>query len=284
MVEQRRIAELEALLVSESKLRKAAEVALQRAQAHGSLGSVPPVKFDEHLPVELVDRAGRLEVVGTLAAGIAHDFNNVLSAVTTAMEIICRTSNEPRTRMLAIQSQEAAARAARLVSRLLHVARGTNADEEVKRIDVSKLVNDPKEFLQVALGSEVKLEISASLKAAVAINPHQFEVALLNLAVNSKAAMPRGGTFRVNVSRCQATGDEVGRYVLIEVRDSGVGMDEETVGRARMPFFTTKRNGEGTGLGLSMVDATVREAGGFMEIKSLVGKGTVVGLFLPEVE
>jgi signal transduction histidine kinase len=227
----------------------------------------------------------KMESLGQLTGGVAHDFNNLLMAVLGNLGLLKkRLGDNPSLVRLIDGAVAGAERGAALTKRMLAFARR----QELKpaTIQLNTLVAGMEEMLRRTLGPTVSIDfaVSASLPS-VRVDPHQLELALLNLAVNGRDAMPDGG--RLSISAHRETGrDPVhrlseGEYVCILVTDSGCGMDEATVQRATEPFFTTKGTGKGTGLGLSMVHGLAAQSGGAMRIVSEIGKGTTVRLWLP---
>nr|WP_255699763.1 ATP-binding protein [Jiella avicenniae] len=228
----------------------------------------------------------KLEMIGQLNGGVAHDFNNLLSAILGNLELGRRRlpADSDVTRFLD-NAIIGAKRGAALVGRMMNFAR--EQEIEIRPIDLKALFDELSDLVAKALGPETVLESRFPEKLApVRIDPHQLELALLNLVVNARDAMAEGGTIRLvarnrrisaGTERCVAPG----RYVQLDVTDHGCGMDAETLSRACDVFFTTKPAGKGTGLGLSMVQGFVGTVGGRMSIKSCPGKGTTVTLLLP---
>jgi PAS domain S-box-containing protein len=245
---------------------------------------------------ELLRQAQKMEAVGQLTGGIAHDFNNLLTIVVGGLEMIGRqiaalpapdaTMRITRAKDMALHG---ARRAATLTSRLLAFSRQQALAPQT--IDVNKLIANIHDFLGRTLGENVSLEtVSAGGLWRTLADPNQLENALLNLAVNARDAMPRGGKLTIETSNSYLDQAYVasipepvqpGQYVMIAVADTGAGMDRLTRERAFDPFFTTKEVGKGTGLGLSQVYGFVRQTGGHVQIYSELGEGTVVKLYLP---
>ncbi len=234
-------------------------------------------------------QAQRLEAVGQLTGGVAHDFNNLLTVILgNAGAIMDGLAHDPSLRELAELTRTAAQQGAALTSRLLAFARR----QELKPapIDVRELVRGSESLLRKAAGERVVLDIQSrpSLWCAL-IDPVQLEAALLNLCINARDAMPRGGRITIELANHSVTergpdGETdvtVGDYVAIVVRDNGVGMSPEVAARAFEPFFTTKEIGKGSGLGLSMIYGFAKQSGGHVRIESRIGQGTTVTLLLP---
>jgi signal transduction histidine kinase len=228
----------------------------------------------------------KLESLGQLTGGVAHDFNNLLMAVLGNLELLRKLlPDDPKMRRLIDGATQGAERGATLTKRLLAFARRQELKPEV--IDVERLVDNLIEMLRRSLGPgiEIATEFHPDL-SAIRVDPSQLELALLNLALNSRDAMPLGGRLLISAQDEEIVGGEVtglaaGDYVCIAVRDTGCGMNEETLRRACEPFFTTKGRGRGTGLGLSMIDGLAAQSGGGMRITSRPGVGTTVELWLP---
>jgi signal transduction histidine kinase len=228
----------------------------------------------------------KLESLGQLTGGVAHDFNNLLMAVLGNLELIRKHVPEtPRLLRLIDGAIQGAERGAALTKRMLAFARRQELRPEA--VDIAKLVDGMIAMMRSSLGPtiEVVTEFAAGL-APVLVDPNQLELALLNLAVNARDAMPSGGKLAISagperIGAGNGTGLDAGDYACIRIADSGCGMDEATLRRATEPFFTTKGLGRGTGLGLSMVDGLIAQSGGAMRIKSGPNAGTVVELWLP---
>ncbi len=235
---------------------------------------------------EQLRQSQKMEAVGQLTGGIAHDFNNLLTAVVGSLELITRRPDDrERVRRLAQAAHEAAMRGAKLTGQLLAFSRTQQL--LVVPVDVDGLLTGMEELLtrSVAPLVAVRLDLGADASPALA-DANQLELAILNLAINARDAMPEGGTIRIataTVSWPGAPGDELqaGDYIEIAVADTGTGMSEAVRARAFEPFFTTKAAGAGTGLGLAQVYGIARQAGGTARIESASGQGTRVRLLLP---
>lgn len=234
---------------------------------------------------EALFQSQKMESLGRLTGGIAHDFNNLLMAVLGGLEIVRRRMPEdPRIVPLLDNAIRGAQRGISLSQRMLAFAR--RQDLNLELIDVPALVRDMADLLQQSLGPRVQIEtrFPLSLKPVLA-DVNQVELALLNLAVNARDAMPEGGTVTISArehrldSRDGAL--EPGDYLCLALADEGEGMDEATLERATEPFFTTKGVGKGTGLGLSMVHGLAAQSGGGLVLKSEKGRGTTAELWLP---
>ncbi|HTR84933.1 MAG TPA: ATP-binding protein, partial [Reyranella sp.] len=239
---------------------------------------------------ENLRQSQKMNAIGQLTAGIAHDFNNLLTGIGGAIEMIGRRVPQPTpevTRFLDL-GRAGVSRAATLTQRLLAFAR--QQPLQIEAIDANKLVSGMSELLRRTLGEAVEIEtvLAGGLWRARA-DVTQLESAVLNLAINGRDAMPKGGTLTIETANAHlddayaGANPEVtpGQYVLIAVSDTGMGMDAEVIARAFEPFFTTKERGQGTGLGLSMTFGYVKQIGGHLKIYSEVGHGTTVKIYLP---
>jgi signal transduction histidine kinase/CheY-like chemotaxis protein len=242
------------------------------------IGIVPEaVETTQRLKAEQALRQSqKMEAIGQLTGGLAHDFNNLLTAVVGNLDLIRARSAEPNVRRWAENAFKAAERGSKLTSQLLAFSRTQKLD--TVPVDVNALVDGMRELLDQTLGANitVKIELAPGLPPATA-DVNQLELAILNLSINSRDAMPDGGTLAITTAL--APGDP--NSILLAVADTGCGMSPDVVARAFDPFFTTKPTGKGTGLGLSQVYGIVRQAGGDVAIESRIGKGTTVTLRLP---
>jgi CheY-like chemotaxis protein/two-component sensor histidine kinase len=235
---------------------------------------------------EALRQSQKMEAVGQLTGGVAHDFNNLLMPIIGGLDMLQRRGiGGERERRLIDGAMQSAERAKTLVQRLLAFAR--RQPLQAKAVDLAKLVRGMAGLLGSTMGPQIRLvvEIADDLPPASA-DPNQIEMALLNLGVNARDAMPEGGTLRITVNAEEIGLDHrakvrPGRYVLLSVADTGTGMDEATLARAVEPFFSTKGVGKGTGLGLSMVHGLASQLGGALTIQSRSGIGTNVELWLP---
>jgi len=237
---------------------------------------------------EALLQSQKMEAIGQLTGGIAHDFNNLLMAVLGSLELMRkRLPNDPKLLALLENAVRGAQRGATLTKRMLAFARRQELKQE--KIDIPELVRGMTELLQRSLGSSVTIETRFPLALKpVLTDANQLEMALLNLAVNARDAMPNGGEIIVAAHEQDIPGDgnglKPGRFVCLSVSDTGAGMDEETIRRATEPFFTTKGPGKGTGLGLSMVQGMAEQSGGRFVLRSRVNAGTTAELWLPVAE
>lgn len=228
----------------------------------------------------------KMESIGQLTAGLAHDFNNLLQVVTGNLELLSGRVADEKAQAYLARAQGAAERGAKLTGQLLAFARKTRLDP--RAIDVNACIVGFADMLESSLGRSVELHLSLrhGLPKAV-LDAEQFEMAILNIALNARDAMPGGGLLTICTLKLHLNGDaearqlKSGDYVVIELRDEGEGMPEHVAARAAEPFFTTKPTGKGTGLGLSMVHGLAVQLGGLLELSSEVGRGTAATLWLP---
>ena len=240
---------------------------------------------------EVLRQSQKMEAVGQLTGGIAHDFNNMLTGIIGSLELLCRRLARGRTEdldSLIDLGVTSANRAAALTHRLLAFSRRQSLDS--KPVQMNQLVNSMGELIHRSLNESIRLEMRLNEQLWTAeADPNQLESALLNLVLNARDAMPDGGlllveTFNQRLDRSFTDAHEnllPGDYVVLSVSDTGYGMPETVISRAFDPFFTTKPIGQGTGLGLSMIYGFSKQSHGHVSIKSEVGKGTTVQLFLP---
>ena len=236
---------------------------------------------------EALLQSQKMEAVGQLTGGIAHDFNNLLMAVLGSLELVRkRLPDDGRTRSLLENAVEGARRGVSLTKRMLAFARRQELKQE--RIDVAELVRGMAELMQRSLGPGIEIETRFPLAALPVIaDANQLEMALLNLAVNARDAMPEGGQIIISAreeSILSANGLRPGQYIALTITDRGTGMDQATLARAMEPFFTTKGLGRGTGLGLSMVHGFAEQSGGRFTLCSQQGEGTTAEIWLPMAE
>lgn len=235
-------------------------------------------------------QAQKLEAVGLLASGMAHDFNNLLNVIMGYTELLARSLAEADTRRTRIEHiLQAAARAGTLTRSLL--AFGRKPVQQAQVIDFNALVRETEWMLRRLIGEDVELVLQLGEDVgSVKVDPGQLEQVLLNLAVNARHAMLRGGTLTLatdTASPDRPAGEpsgEPGDHVRVTVTDTGVGMDAETQARIFEPFFTTRSREEGSGLGLATVSGIVQQSGGVIEVESAPGQGTTFRVYLPRVD
>ncbi|QKX00533.1 PAS domain S-box protein (plasmid) [Agrobacterium sp. CGMCC 11546] len=230
-------------------------------------------------------QAQKMEVVGQLAGGMAHDFNNLLMAILGSLEILRKRIPEtPETSRLLDNAVEGAQRGAALTQRMLAFSR--RQELKFEPVDVLDLVRSMTDLLQRTLGPSILIETRFPLSLPkVWSGPNQLATAILNLAVNARDAMPSGGALIFGAKQKKISDGELpdlkaGSYLCFSVQDEGAGMDADTLAKAATPFFTTKGVGKGTGLGLSMVQGLLAQSAGRLTLKSKVGIGTTVELWL----
>jgi signal transduction histidine kinase/CheY-like chemotaxis protein len=229
-------------------------------------------------------QARKVEALGQLTGGIAHDFNNLLAAVIGNLELASALADEKQAPLLQ-GAMRAADRGAALTRRLLAFARKQRLDP--RPTDVTATIGGLEDMLRRTLGPSIRLAVkSASAVPPALVDANQLELAVLNLTINARDAMPGGGTLRIELTtrRHDERGPKelaAGDYVVLAIIDDGIGMDPVTLSRAIEPFFTTKEVGLGSGLGLAMVHGFAAQSGGAMAIHSAPGEGTAVEIWLP---
>ena len=226
----------------------------------------------------------KMESIGQLTGGIAHDFNNLLMAVMGNLELLRKQlPDNPRARRLLDGALQGAERGASLTQRMLAFAR--QQDLMTSSADIAMLLDGMRDLLARSLGPRIALRIRIARGLPPAqVDANQIELAILNLAINARDAMPEGGTIDISADQAAAGADRTlraGSYLRIAVADTGTGMDAATLNRAVEPFFSTKPLGKGTGLGLSMVHGLAVQLGGSLVLASEPGKGTIATLWLP---
>ncbi len=233
-------------------------------------------------------QAQKTEAIGQLTGGVAHDFNNLLMAVMGNLELLRkRVPGDPRLHRLIDGALQGAERGASLTQRLLAFAR--RQDLNPAAVDLAGLIRGMSELLERSLGPRIALRLTLPDGLPPArIDANQLELAILNLAINARDAMPDGGVIDIKLAKQRVSGRGSGRaglrpghYLKLSVIDSGAGMSPEVLQKAIEPFFSTKPLGKGTGLGLSMVHGLAVQLGGALELSSVVGKGAKVTLMLP---
>jgi PAS domain S-box-containing protein len=235
---------------------------------------------------EQLRQSQKMEALGQLTGGIAHDFNNLLTVVVGGLDLIARQEKDPRLKRYAENALTAAERGARLTAQLLAFSRVQRI--EVRSVQIAPLIDKLRPLLGNVLGPEIEKRFALGEDdLSVMADPTQLELAVLNLAINARDAMPAGGRLTIATSELAVSGDpelEDGDYVELCVSDTGSGMPAEVASRAFEPFFTTKEVGKGTGLGLSMVYGVARQSGGTARIESAPGEGTTIRLYFRKGE
>ena len=240
---------------------------------------------------EALRQAQKMEAVGQLTGGIAHDFNNMLTGIIGAIDILKRRIATGRLDDLdrfMDAASTSAQRAAGLTARLLAFSRRQSLDS--RPTDVGKLIHSLEDLLRRTMSESIEVEIlSSSPLSPALVDANQLESAIINLAINARDAMPHGGRLTLSCEEVELDeecfarnpGISPGRYIMVGVSDTGVGIDGDTLDKVFDPFFTTKPIGQGTGLGLSMVYGFAKQSNGLVRIDSQVGEGTRVTIFLP---
>jgi signal transduction histidine kinase/CheY-like chemotaxis protein len=233
---------------------------------------------------EQLRQAQKMETIGQLTGGVAHDFNNLLMAVMGNLDLLRkRIPDDPRLHRLIDGALQGAERGASLTQRLLAFAR--QQDLKAMPVDLGALIQGMIDLLERSLGPRIALRLNIPDNLPPArIDANQLELAILNLAINARDAMPDGGSIDIKVAELRANGDatlQPGSYLKVSVIDTGKGMTQEILKKAVEPFFSSKPLGKGTGLGLSMVHGLAVQLGGALQLASTVGKGTTATLILP---
>lgn len=237
---------------------------------------------------EALFQSQKMEAIGQLTGGVAHDFNNLLTAVIGSLELVRkRLPPDEKSLILIDNAMQAARRGATLTQRMLAFARRQELDPVLA--SVHELVTGMTSLFDHTLGPAIVLDVDCPKSLPpVRVDTNQVEMALLNLVVNARDAMPRGGVIAISAAGIAVTAAmasslslKEGHYVRLQVKDQGHGMDAATLARAAEPFFTTKGVGKGTGLGLSMVHGLAEQLGGRLQLESSEGVGTTASLWIP---
>jgi PAS domain S-box-containing protein len=235
---------------------------------------------------EQLRQSQKMEALGQLTGGIAHDFNNLLTVIVGGVDIIAKRAPDPKLKRYAENALAAAERGARLTAQLLAFSRVQRL--EVRPTLVAPLIHNMRPLLRNVLGPGIEKRFDLDDAAMpVMADPTQLEVAVLNLAINARDAMPDGGVLTFSTRPIRIAGDPEladGDYVELTIADTGIGMPPDVLDRAFEPFFTTKEVGKGTGLGLSMVYGMARQSGGAARIASTPGAGTAVSLLFRKAD
>jgi two-component system, cell cycle sensor histidine kinase and response regulator CckA len=236
-------------------------------------------------------QAEKMEAVGRLAGGVAHDFNNILTAIISYADLLLeRQEPDAECRREVGEIRSAARRAAVLTRQLLAFSRQQIVQPRV--VDVNQSIRDVQSMLRRLIGEDISLVMKSSPEACcVRIDPSQLEQVLMNLALNARDAMPDGGTMTIRTALADSVASSTaerpaslpGPFVVLSVADTGMGMDDETRARVFEPFFTTKGQGQGTGLGLATVYGIVKQADGYVWVRSAPGQGAIFEVYLPRV-
>ncbi len=257
----------------------------------GSMGILMDLTEQKKLEDQL-RQAQKMEAIGQLAGGVAHDFNNLLTIITGYSDILLARLRPGAKEMdLVNQIKHAGDRAASLTRQLL--AFGRKQLFQVRILDLAEVIQNLGKMLRRLIGEDIELIIRNDPHLGlIKADPGQIEQVLMNLATNARDAMPAGGTLTISTSNVELTRNGVGQlpdirpgpYVLLEVRDTGCGMNEATLARIFEPFFTTKDVGKGTGLGLATVYGIVKQSQGHIDVESQPGLGTTFRIWLPRQE
>jgi signal transduction histidine kinase/CheY-like chemotaxis protein len=294
-------------IVADITARKRAEEAMQRSnellEASVAARTVELSDANARLKGEAEERgrveealrqSHKMEAIGQLTGGLAHDFNNLLTGITGSLELIRKRIQQGRIGEIDRYMETAMAsalRAAALTHRLLAFSRRQTLDP--RPTDMNRLVNGLEELMQRTVGPGIRLDVRMAPDVwSTLCDPNQLENALLNLVINARDAMPDGGILAIETANTTITADDVwnqatgarvpaGEYAMLSVSDDGAGMAPDVVARAFDPFFTTKPLGQGTGLGLSMIYGFVKQSGGYIVLRSVPSKGTIVTIHMP---
>ena len=238
---------------------------------------------------EELHQAKKMEAMGQLTAGVAHDFNNLLTAILGNLEMLESRIDENALLKLLRNATQSVRRGEQLTHQLLAFARKQKLSP--KAVDLNQVVADMSNLLQTSIGTTIRFETRSHPGLWLArVDPNQIELVLLNLAINARDAMPRGGTLTIETGNATLSGAgrsadlPAGEYTVISVSDTGTGMSDEVRAKAFEPFFTTKEVGKGSGLGLSMVLGVARQSGGNVRITSRSAKGTSIEVYLPRAD
>jgi signal transduction histidine kinase/ActR/RegA family two-component response regulator len=271
------------LAASQMALRRANAALAERADALGEANRELKVQMDERERAEeALRQSQKMEAVGQLTGGVAHDFNNILMVASSGLDLLDRTADPGRRQTLKDGIRQAVDRGASLTRQLLAISRRSALQPEV--IELRERIEGMRMLLDRSLREDIEVEVRLPDDLwPVEADPSQLEVALLNIAVNARDAMPKGGALLIEAENAAGVsdGDLSGDYVKLSVTDEGVGISREMLGRIFEPFFTTKGVGKGTGLGLAQVYGFCRASGGDVRVQSELGRGSTVSLYLP---
>src|SRR5881296_2049345 len=241
---------------------------------------------------KLLEQSQKMEAIGRLAGGVAHDFNNLLAVIIGYSDLLLESlGSSDLNRAKVEQIKQAASSAASLTRQLLTFSRQQVIQPVV--LDINQTVSNTEKMLRRLIKENIEftVELDHNLDRVTA-DPGQIEQIVLNLVVNARDAMPNGGKLRIQTRNVRLEKDSAqagagvprGRFILLEVTDTGTGMDQETQARLFEPFFTTKAVGKGTGLGLATVYGIVKQSNGHIEVQSTLGVGTTFKIYLPRLE
>ena len=276
----RKTAEAKLQRLNETLEAKVSERTAQLEQAYQTV--LDEIRQREHAE-EVLRQVQKMEMIGQLTGGVAHDFNNLLMAVMGNLELLRKQVRDEKLARLVDGALQGARRGASLTQRLLAFAR--QQDLKIESIHLSRLIKGMAELLERSVGASIELVLALPEELPLTLaDANQIELALLNLVVNARDAMPDGGTISIAVEVVHAAkyvdlAD--GDYIRVSVADTGYGMNATTLSKAMEPFFTTKELGKGTGLGLSMVHGLALQLNGALRLESVMGTGTRAELWLP---
>jgi len=281
---RRRQYEIRTLLEARERTAQQLEkLVVERTRALEEANKQLRVEMEERARVEeTLRQAQKIEAIGQLTGGVAHDFNNLLMVISGGLDMLDRQTDPARRRRLMEGMVQAAQLGASLTRQLLAFSRRQKLRPEP--VDVALQIGGMRELLDRSLRGDVHVEFDFQDNLwPVEVDPGELELVILNLAVNARDAMPNGGTIVVRGENLPDLNDEqiVGDYLRLSVVDTGVGMGPEILSRVFEPFFTTKDVGKGSGLGLPQVHGFATQSRGAVRIKSTVGKGTSIELYLP---
>ena len=268
---------------AQAALARANRELRQRARALAEANQQLQVQIEEREKAEeALRQSQKMEAIGQLTGGVAHDFNNLLMVASSGLDLMDRTDDPKRRQMLKDSIRQAVDRGSALTRQLLAFSRRTALKPEV--VDLCQQMEEMRVLLERSLREDVQVDIQCARGLwAVEIDPHQLELAILNMAVNARDAMPDGGKIVIRGENMPdlTDGELSGDFVRLSVADNGAGMAPEMLNRVFEPFFTTKARGQGTGLGLSQVYGFTRASGGDVRIESREGEGTTITMLLP---
>jgi signal transduction histidine kinase/CheY-like chemotaxis protein len=268
-----------------ARLESLAASQLELTRANETLEARVGERTREHeSALAQLHEAQKLETLGQLTGGVAHDFNNLLTPIIGSLDLMRRrTPAGDKSHRHIDMALQAASRAATLVQRLLAFAR--RQDLQPRSVDIVALLRGMEDLIGKSVGPMVEVEVDCPAELPPArIDPNQLELAILNLALNARDAMARGGKLSISAGAEDVEAGGVlpaGRYLRVAIGDTGVGMDSVTLAHAVEPFFSTKGVGRGTGLGLSMVHGLCAQLGGTLQLSSRPGEGTTAEMWLP---
>jgi len=281
---RRRQYEIRALLAArEQTAQQLEKLVVERTRALEEANRQLRIEMEERTRIEeTLRQAQKIEAIGQLTGGVAHDFNNLLMVISGGLDMLDRQTDLDRRRRLMDGMIQAAQRGASLTRQLLAFSRRQKLRPEP--VDVASQIGGMRELLDRSLRGDVHVEFDFPEGLwPVEVDPGELELVILNLAVNARDAMPNGGTILVRGENLPDLRDEqiAGDYVRLSVIDNGTGMSADVLARVFEPFFTTKDVGKGSGLGLAQVHGFVAQSRGTVRVKSEIGKGTSIELYLP---